>query len=604
MIQEFRLYYESVEQANHFVLPVVRRALKSLSPSVRIKLVKLRRNYTYYSSRVAPIFFWKEPDVLITVVQDKDEYPLLLIEFSTAVFTEDHELQRFDGMLAAAKNNCVYAKISPTKKESPYEHGGRVEFDYTKPFSLIYRRYGKPYFHFEWKCDENGVVETDPEYLSCPKRIEEFEWLMEAIMGEIIEKGYSERWIYKIGSSLQSKRYYRTWIGKLQETTKVDVTTLDTSRTRWIEKDPVLNVGVLELKLNRFGHAMDPERGMLAYYGTLAPDVVAKMMFSEENDAWYKDTPKEAEISQYIKRNGLARAYDFLYCFALGSGLFRSEEFMGIMERYEQSETRHVILDLTDFIERNILELSKPLRTIFTYSRLFAIEDERGRRKVTFTWQPYEELRIFENYSGITNIVERTTLDEDDVTYVAVHNILRPNGYKIIAVSYPGAQGDRRILVEPRTGRRQPREYIDIISFLPEKVTSLQENQGSYGRRKTQRDIDRLARFKEEPAYTKGLRNFQRRFAPTTVSTIVKIGVGFWAHKSYTISRIKKVDLKGLDYFVYITSDRKHWNIWRTGTDNMFHSTNGEVSIPETYDVVSQNDVSAMKISDFLQNGL
>ena len=143
MIREIRIYYESIEQAYHYIFPVVQETVKQLSREIEVKLVKMKKEYTYYSKRIAPIFFWKEPDILITLIENGEEYPLLLIEFSTAVFTEDHELQRFDGMLAAAKNNCIYVKISPTRKESPYAHGGKIEFDYVQPFRLIYSRYKK-----------------------------------------------------------------------------------------------------------------------------------------------------------------------------------------------------------------------------------------------------------------------------------------------------------------------------------------------------------------------------------------------------------------------------------------------------------------------------
>ena len=584
MTEEFRLYYESIEQACHYVLPIVQEALQTESEHIEVKLIKLRRNHTYYSKRLAPIFFWKEPDILMTVVQGKEEYPLLLIEFSTAVFTEDHELQRFDGMVAAAKNNCIYVKISPTKKESPYEHGGRVEFDYTQPFRLIHSRYSKPYFHFEWECDDKGVVDTNPEYLSCPKQIQEFETLLRVIVREITRNGYSQDWIDVTCNALQKSVYFSEWLDKLRSASQVDISTLDSSRTRWIRRDPLLDSEAFEVKLNRFGHAMDPERGMLAYYGTLTSNVISKMVFSTLTDAWYKDIPKEEQIRLLIS-NGLTSVYDFLYSFALGSGLHANVEFMSIIVKYEKYTKNHVMIDLTEFVQRNFINLSKPLKTIFSYSKLFFIEDDSGQRRVVFRWKPYQELLAYENYPKVTPILERMTLDEDDVTYIVVHNILKPNGYKIVAVSYPGAQGDRRILVQAGTGRRQPREYIDIISFLPKKVTSLEENVGVYTRRDVQENIDELSLYKEEPAYINGLRNFQKALAPESVGTAIKIGVGFWASNNFTTSHVEKLNLKELDYFVYVTRDRKQWKIWRTGEDNMFKVTSGTVNIPRTYDV-------------------
>jgi hypothetical protein len=597
MLQEIRLYYESIEQTYHYVLPLIQEVISGLSQEIGIKLVKMKKVYNYYSRRVAPILFWKEPDVLITVIESDKEYPLLLIEFSTAVFTEDHELQRFDGMLAAAKNNCLYVKISPTKKESPYDHGGKVEFDYVQPFRLIYLKYNKPYFHFEWKCDEKGVVKTDPQFPSCPERIPEFEILLKTIVKEIVENGYSDGWINNVSSKLQSYDYFKEWLNKLKIKLKVDVSTLNSSRTRWIKMEPLLGSGALEVKLNRFGHAMDPERGMLAYYGTLTPNVISKMVFTRGTDAWYKDIPKEEEIKNIVNK-GLKNVYDFLLCFALGSGLYANEEFMNIISKYKTCTETRVIIDLTEFIRKSLFKLDKPLRTIFVYSKFFVIEDDSGQRRVTFVWKSYPEEQAYEDNPEVTQIVERRVLDEDDVTYIVVHNILKPNGYKIIAVSYPGAQGDRRILIQAGTGRRQPREYIDIISFLPKKATNLEENKGVYNANEVQDDINELSLYKTDEAYKKGLTNFLERFAPQAIGTPVKIGVGFWASRSFKVSHIMKLNLKNLDYFVYITRDRKQWEIWRAGNDNIFSITSGYVSLPKTYEIIKRESPSG-KLSNF-----
>jgi len=557
----------------------------------------MRKKYKCYSRRLAPIFFWKKPDILMTIVENNEEFPLLLIEFSTAVFTEDHELQRFDGMLAAAKNNCVYVKISPTKKESPYEHGGKVEFDYVKPYRLIYSKYKKPYFHFEWECNEKGVAKTDPEFLSCPEKIDEFEILLQAIIKHVIVNGYSNEWIDELSVSLQKHEYFQEWLSTLREKLEFDVSDLNTSRTRWIEKDPFLCTEVLEVKLNRFGHAMDPERGMLAYYGTLVENVVSKMIFSKFTDAWYKDIPKEKEIRQIVQR-GLKDTYDYLLCFALGSGLYKNKDFMNTIREYKGCRERNIRIDLTKFVQTHFYELTKPLKTIFSYSKLFVIEDDSGERRVTFVWQPVEEIQAYKNYPKVTPIAERKWLDEDDVTYIVVHNILKPNGFKIIAVSYPGAQGDRRILVQAGTGRRQPRKYIDIISFLPEKATNLEENKGVFNAAELQKDIEELALYKTDNLYKQGLKNFLETYAPEAIGLPVKIGVGFWASESFNISSIKELNIDELDYFIYITRDRKRWKIWRTGEDNMFSITSGGVLLPKTYEIVSQQS-SSMQLSDF-----
>jgi hypothetical protein len=582
---EIRIYFECLEQAYHFVYPAISEALKHFGKNNSIKLVKLRGNCECYSKKIAPIIFWKEPDAVISCVKDGVEYPLLLIEFSNAVFTEDHELQRFDGLVAAAKNNCFYAKISPSSKPSPSEHGGNIEFDHAIPYAAIQKKYGKTFFHFEWKCDERGVVEVEENCPSCPRRIEPFEVLLTTIIHQAFEKDLSKEWMDAVTDILRENSFFLKWLIRLEKTPNIDITKLNTSRTKWVNEDAILRKGVLELKLNRFGHAMDPERGMLAYYGSISENVVSKMLFSRENDAWYKDTPEEEQIRRYIRENGLSNAYDFLLCFSLGSGLYNNKNFMDIIKQYEGQTSRVATIDLTDFILTNFFDLNKALRTIFGYSSLFAIEDDDGQKRVIFRWKPYNEPTFFQKYSDATSIYERRILEEDDVTYITVHNILKPNGYKIIAVSYPGAQADRRILIEPGTGRRQPRKYVDVISFLPRKVTSLQENKGLFSPIEVKNSINEMSMYKRDVKYMKGLKEFQKMFAPESLETVVKIGVGFWSNESFSVSTVKDLDLRDLDYFVYITNDRKSWSIWSTGKNDMFKITNGTVDIPRTYDV-------------------
>src|SRR5208337_1028652 len=104
-------------------------------------------------------------------------------------------------------------------------------------------------------------------------------------------------------------------------------------------------------------------------------------------------------------------------------------------------------------------------------------------------------------------IQKRTHLDEDDVTYISVHNVLRQNGYKIVAVSYPGAQGDRVALAQEGTGRAQPRRYIDIISYLPKSHSALQENKGLFSANSIQSEIEELAKYKTNKKYKTSIAN-------------------------------------------------------------------------------------------------
>lgn len=595
MTKEIRIYYESIEQGANYIKPIIEESLKKNKLNVDVKLIRLKGSYSYYSQKVAPIIFWKDPDILITVIKNDVEYPLMLIEFSNAVFTEDHELQRFDGLVASAENNCVYVKISPIHKESQSDHGGNVDFDYVGPFSLILKRFGKLFYHFDWVCNDKGIVDINKIYPSTPKKIDEFNTLIECLIEFISKKDFKEeKWINEFEKEILNIKFFREWKNILTKFNLPDISNLNSSRTEWVSSQKEFI-----LKLNRFGHAMDPERGMLAYYGTLYNKTASKMMFNKENNAWYKDIPKEDDIRNYIKKSGLKRGYDFLYCFMLGSGLYNNKDFQNLVSRYKSNKDEVLEINLAEFLSTNYLSLSKALRTIFKNSIYIFIVDKDNHKKLNFVWGNFNKNEDYSMLPQRTLIKGKTYFDEDDVTYITVHNVLKKNDFIILAVSYPGAQADRVLLIAPGTGRKQERRYIDIISYLPKKFTSLQENKGSYSPSEIQKEINELTKYKTENEYKEAINSFIDRF-DSNAPKIIKIGVGFWANSRFTLSKIKELDIRNLDYFVYLTSDRKEWFVWSTGKGNIFKITKGKISIPSTFEVIKFGDNKTKALSEFI----
>ena len=597
MLKEIRLYYESLEQAENYIKPLIESSLKKQNISIELKFIKLKGNSSYYSKHIAPLIFWKDPDILLTCVTENEEHPFLMIEFSNAVFTEDHELQRFDGLVAGANNNCIYTKISPINKHSQSQHGGNTEFDYVGPFAVIYNKFGKLFYHFDWDCNDKGVVVVDDAYLSCPKNIDSLDFFFDELIKLIAApKLKLETFISDFEQIVIRNKFFLDWLNKIKNVTMPNIEELNTSRTEWIN-----NSKEFVLKLNRFGHAMDPERGMLAYYGTFYRKTVSKMLFSDVNNAWYKDTPKETKIEEYIASKGLTNGYDFLYCFMLGSGLYNHDDFNKIVASFEKNRSASITVDLTLFLKSNYLGLNKALRTIFNYSNYFVIVDKNNSEKVKLCWSPFDKNETYKGAPDITPISLREIFDEDDVTYIIVHNVLKQNDYKIIAVSYPGAQADRVILIAPGTGRKQERRYIDIISYLPNKYTTLQENKGKFSRAQTQNDIDELKKYKNSDDHKNGILAFIDRFDKSAPKTL-KIGVGFWANSRFSVSDLKDLDIKDLDYFVYLTSNRREWHIWNTGNGDMFKTMKGTINIPTTFEIVKPIEKSDLFFSDIILN--
>ncbi|OFY65587.1 MAG: hypothetical protein A3H98_11735 [Bacteroidetes bacterium RIFCSPLOWO2_02_FULL_36_8] len=580
MTKEIRIYYECLEQAAHFIKPILEQTEAFKNKLIEIKLVKLTSNFSFYSKLVAPVVYLKDPDILITIIENETEYPLFQLEISTAVFTEDHELQRFDGMVAAIENNCVYGKLSPINKTSQSAHGGNTNFNYLTSYKAIYEKFGKLSFHFDWTCDENGNVIVNPNYLSCPEEVKHLVLFLRRLAEFVsIGKINFSNWIVPFENELAKEKYFREWIEKLNSFTLPDLKTQNTSRTEWraTEKE-------LHLKINRFGHAMDPERGMLAYYGTVCDNTVSKMLFDKNNEAWYKDTSKETEIQKYLKLKGLKTASDYLQCFILGSGLHNNGKFLKLSKQYEKSKTNKLEIDLSQFLYKNFLSLNKALRTIFKFSKQFQIIDTNKEIRLKFIWKTFNTCNDFQKFPAITPIQNRTSYDEDDITYISVHNVLKQNGYKIIAVSYPGAQGDRVLLAEAGTGRRQQRRYIDIISYLPKSHSVLQENKGEFTHASIQSEISELGRYKSDKAYKLSIEKFVNRF-DKNAPHIFKIGVGFWANSRFTVEHIQQLEIDKLDYFIFIKSDQTSWKVFCTGKTKLFSKMEGKVNLPKVYEV-------------------
>jgi len=581
MVEQIRIYCESIEQGANYVRPIIEESLKRNKIKIDVVIVRLKRNFMLYSQKVSPIIFWKNPDILITAISKGIEYPLMQIEFSTAVFTEDHELQRFDGMVASAENNCIYVKISPIHKKSQSEHGGNTDFDYIGPFAVIFKKYSKVFFHFDWPCDNRGIVEVDDTYLSVPKKIAEFNILIDALMVFAFKGNLDDKkWENEFDGIISKIEFFKTWMTNLEKFELPKMVELNSSRTEWKSDQ-----NELILKLNRFGHAMDPERGMLSYYGQLSNKTAVKMMFSEQNNAWYKDTPNEDAIEAYVQKNGLKTGFDFLYCFMLGAELDKNKEFRNITLKYKYDKRTKLKIDITQFLKKDYLTLNKALRTIFKNSTRFFVVDNKNVERIVIEWEPFKKDENYSKLPNVTPIKNRENFDEDDVTYITIHNVLKANKFTILAVSYPGAQADRVVLIAPGTGRRQERRYVDVISYLPNKFTSLQENKGSFSVKEIQKDITELKKYKTENEYKDGVNNFIDRF-DQTAPKVVKIGVGFWANAKFTPAKLKELDMKDLDYFVYLTDDMKEWVIWSTGKGNMFNVTKGKINEPASFEII------------------
>lgn len=581
-LKEIRIYYESYEQAKHFVGDLIKRE----NTNTPIKFVRKKGGanaYKHYSKYLAPIIFWKDQDILVSVIFDNKEFPIFAIEFSAAVFTEDHELQRLDSMASALEAGCIYIKYSPLKRASISAHGGNVNFDYKIPYRVLHQRTGIVPFHIDWEVDAHGsgFLISDNSFLACPTQSPYLNEIINSIFTYIeTSEKIDETWAINFSKYLFESQHsptFSSWLEDIKSPiTLEDIKITESART-------ALRDNTLNLKFNRFGHAMDPERGMLCYYGNIFENINTTMTLHDSKDTWYKATPNENRIKNYIDQNGLEKATDYRNVLVYAASLNSYDYFKRLLE--EASTEECVQYDITDFINSNFYTVNKALRTIFKYSDSFIALDSRLKAKCVFKWERKNLKLEVQNLceKEITDIEIKSEFEEDEITYIAAHEVLEKNGFKLLTLSYPGAQGDRAILPDTGSGRSQTRIYVDIISYLPGKYVNLNESKGYFDIPGLTNDIYKLNQFKASTHHFNALQTLLNKIDSKSVNLPVLLSVSFWENTTDLISRIPVTEL---EFFIVISRDRTKWKLFYSGTNNPFKIIEGGINMEETYRVV------------------
>lgn len=565
---EVRIYYGSLEQANHFVKPII-DSIKGAMPV----LVKLKPK-TVVKNQIHGILAWKNPDILITCVDRDRETVLFMVEFSTAAYTKDHELQRFDNYIPLIDQNFIHVKIS-SKKVSSSKSGGQVNFDQNLPYVLLWKHLGKIAYVFEWPSN-NDMVKVNEDYLSCPQTIDEFEDLVK--IGVQCWMNSPKTWIESTNKLFEShNKLVKKYNGLVVE----NITKLDSKRNDYYANHPMTNSSTLVFKINRFGHAMDPDCGMLVYYGMLADftgvckSIIVKFKMSDKSGTWYEKAGRstEKQISEYIRNNGLNTPEDFARCFSIATKIDIKDEINKIKDG---------VLDLTDFVKNNYGDMSKPLRIIFGFSNIILLNDLDDNTILNIKFDRIKIEGSMELSYEPTPLTD-TEYTEDELTYIIVHSVLKDNGYRMISVSYPAAQGNRVILVQPSTGRRQPREYIDIVAYKS-NILSMTENKQNP--KELYDDIKKLKKYRR-PETAGVISTFVAKYVSHGRSmefrnnSCVKIGVGFFTQLKSTHRDLPK-NFEKLDYFISVNKDKASWKICHYDKVAFFEKTEGAYTLPET----------------------
>ena len=579
----YNIYYESLEQGIFYV----KNNILKIDSHADIKLVKKRQQSirssgfsSYYSVLMSKILLRKNPDIIISTIIKGEEIPIVVIEFSTAVFTKDHEQQRADNFLVPINNTCIYIKISPTKKDSG-NHGGDTNYNYLEPFSLCLKRFNELTFHFNWDVDESKKrVSKHEDFKSLPSNSDEFHKIFQLIYKALLHTP-NKNWKSTFFSLIQENLFFKKWFDSLKSLDNFeDIKNINSSRTHFDSFNEKLKIKKLfTLKINRMGHAMDPERGMLVYYSNFLcseeTTVMAKFLFNPTKKTWYKDTPKEKEIYDQISGRDKLNKLDLITFLVKGLSLFNGKDLIDLVTN---SKDQFIFID--HYIDKNYDRLNNSFRTIIDHSSILEITDGR-ENEIFLRWTPQNRDFELTSLEKNTRLKKRRTLSEDDVTYITIHNVFKENKIEVLSISYPGAQSDTPILPEPEMGRMQKRIYIDSIG-KKNNILVFQENKGLFQRKEISSDVEKIEKFKYDENYKKSIVRFVDENNLNTDELI--IGVGF-AESKNMLNYLNDVGLDKIDYFLIIDKTRENWKIFSNNDYNVFIKKSGKINFPESFEV-------------------
>ncbi len=594
-MDEVRIYYECLEQGYHYIFPIVNKIV----PANKIKLVKRPKKHTQFESgALKSIMLLTTPDILITAVKNGVEYPLINIEFSEAVTTEDHELQRTYGAVASFLSDLFYIKISGNK-ESDKVFGGAEYNPFSTPKILIEKHNYYGYIIAEWSIEKENKYNLlrNKNYPSCPPDIE---ILKDAIQISILSFNENHNdWYSNAVKSLRTKKSYQKYIENVNKATGAEE--LLNSWKEREERNTNLNrlryfvrKDWISAKINRFSHAMDPDRGILTFisfvfsddykiFGTyaLVRQRGSEVIKSDLTDI--KDLNIKLQEALYKDSGGIPNwfAQELIQIVKSARSLNETINFQPVWKKHKDKIAENkVISTLAYFLDGMFLN-HNGIKLVWDRKKLLA--NSKGKF-VELLAKSY----LSKSYSAAQSLIlETNEVDEDEVTYTIAHKVLIPNGFKIVSISYPGSQGGGAVLPEPDLGKGQPRQYPDIIALPPKKSKNtdviLNESKGMFSKSSVEKDTEKILKYKTD-------KNLQRALAETLlVAQVIDkndkirniiIGIAFGV-KSNTLTTWKPNDVD----FIFRITDRNKWaiGIFNQTLRGLIPVIEGETNFPKVY---------------------
>jgi len=571
-MKTIRIYYECLEQAENYIKPMVENVIDRNAAEV-ILVKRAKKPDDFNPGSVAAIHALITPDILVTGIANGKEYPLALIEFTEAVTTEDHELQRTYGAVAAYLSGAYYLKVAG-EKHSEKEFGGADYNPFSTPKIFIDAVGYEGYIIAKWNTEDSNdyTLQRNFNYPSCPPIIKILAVSLQCAVSAFVRS--EQKWFSNSLVELKKEESYQiyrkhvnlaTGANELLETwSKRNAKNLN--KLRYFVKPDFVAA-----KINRFSHAMDPDKGILTFMSFL---------FSETRQVFGVYALVRPHGNALIKQD--MTSLDILQK-KLVEALDMDKRSGGLPE-WLNDELKSVVKNaksITDVIDfQPVWEKHKAQITenkVVTTLAYLLDGIYLNHNGICLTWNKRlllnstnnDFVSAFSNYFGFSNHAEPTSItevtnmvNEDEVTYTITHKVLIPNGFKLVSVSYPGAQGGNAVLPKPELGKAQPREYLDIIALPPSHSdidVVLGESKGMFSKSEVEKDVAKILRYKTDQNVVTALKEtliVAKVIDENKQLKNIVIGVSFGTTSGVTTSwRPDSVD------FILRIVDRKQWAI-------------------------------------------
>lgn len=592
-MKEFRVYYECLEQGYNYIMPIINGALKGYD--TRVFLVRRpKKSNDLNEGSIAAILQMTTPDALITGISDDGkEIPLILVEFTEAVTTEDHELQRTYGAIAAYLSDCYYLKVAG-EKQSEKVFGGASYNPYSTPRIFIDKVNYEGYIISKWETekDNNYTLRRNEEFLSCPPSMDIFNDTITSVVKSFVENDAT--WYVDSISLLKARDSYKKYRALVDAATGADDLLKgwmgrrdsNMNKLRYFVSDKSIGA-----KINRFGHAMDPDRGILTFISFLFSenrDVygVYALVRPRGGDLLKSDLVtlqdmKRKTVAAIKKDGGIPFWFqdELIKAAKRATSLSDIIDFQYVWEKHmDEIADNKVVMTLAFFLDGiklnyNGITLKWDKRALLnTRSRNFI---PAFAKKWGFS---------FHNVPTKIKRIDRE-VDEDEVTYAIVHRVLRPAGFNIISISYPGAQGGNAVLPHPEAGKAQERIYPDVIATVPGGSSIdvlINESKGMFSR-EVEQDVKKVLMFKNDDQYRRALK--ETLFVARVVDRDkelrnIVVGVSFGADRDQaTTWNPGSVD------FIFRITERTQWaiGIFKQDLRDLINTISGNTDFPAVY---------------------